>query len=75
MRGVILFLFGDGVKHVEIIRGMQAQCYDNCLLRSKLYEWIDHFKKGRTFVCDEEGSGRPSKSRIENIMQAVKRKI
>jgi hypothetical protein len=40
---------------VEIIRQMQAQYGDNCLLRSKIYDWIDHFKKGRTSVCDEEG--------------------
>jgi hypothetical protein len=50
MRGVIRFLFAKGVKPVEIIRGKQAQYGDNCLWRSKIYEWIDHFKKGRTSV-------------------------
>jgi hypothetical protein len=54
MRRVVRFLFAKGVKPVEIIRGMQAQFSDNCLSRSKIYEWIDHFKKGRTSVCDEE---------------------
>jgi hypothetical protein len=65
MRGMIRFLFAEGVKPVEIIRRMQAQYGDNCLLRSKIYEWINHFKKGRTSVCDEEGSGRLSVSRTE----------
>jgi hypothetical protein len=46
MRGVIRFLFAEGVKPVEIIRRMQAEYGDNCLSRSKIYEWIDHFKKG-----------------------------
>jgi transposase len=63
MREVIRFLFAEGVKPVEIIRRMQAQYGDNFLSRSKIYEWIDHFKKGRTSVCDEERSGRPSTSR------------
>jgi transposase len=60
MRGVIRFLFAEGVKPMEIIRRMQAQYGDNCLSCSKIYEWIGHFKKGRTSICDEERSGRPS---------------
>jgi hypothetical protein len=66
MRGVIRFLFAEGVKPVEIIRRMQAQCGDNCLMRGKIYEWLDYFGKGRTSVCDAERSGRPSTSRTEN---------
>jgi transposase len=66
MRGVIRFLFAEGVKPVEIIRRMQAEYGDNCLSRSKIYEWTDHFKKGGTSVCDEERSGRPSASRYSN---------
>jgi hypothetical protein len=64
-------LFAEGVKPVEIIRRMQAQCGDNCLSCSKIYECTDHFKKGRTSSCDEERSGRPSTSRTENNIQAV----
>jgi transposase len=60
---------------VEIVRRMQAQYGDNCLSRSKIYEWLDHFKKGRTSVCDEERSGRPSTSRTENNIQAVERMV
>jgi hypothetical protein len=75
MRGVIRFLFAEGVKPVEIIRRMQTQYGDSCLSRSKIYEWIDHFKKGRTSVCDEERSGRLSTSRTENSIQAVGRMV
>jgi hypothetical protein len=32
---LFLFLFAEGVKPMEIIRRMQAQCGDNCLLRRK----------------------------------------
>jgi hypothetical protein len=58
MRGVIRFLFEEGVKPVENIRRMQAQQGDNCLPHSEIYEWTDHFRKGRTSVCGEERSGR-----------------
>jgi hypothetical protein len=75
MRGVIRFLFAEGVKPVEIIREMQAQYSDNCLSRSKIHEWTDHFKKGRTSVCDEERSGRLSASRTENSNQVVERMV
>jgi transposase len=75
MRGVIRFLFAEGVNPVEIIRRIQAQYGDNCLSRSKIYEWIDHYKKGRTSVCDEERSGRLSTSRTENSVQAVERTV
>jgi hypothetical protein len=44
MRVLIRFLFAESVKSVEIIRQMQVQYIDKCLLRSKIYEWIDHFK-------------------------------
>jgi hypothetical protein len=75
MRGVIRFLFADGFKPVEIIRRMKAQYVDNCLSSSKNYEWIDHFKKGRTSVCHEDRSGRESASRTENNIQAVGRTV
>jgi hypothetical protein len=75
MRGVIRFLFAEDFKPVEIIRGMQAQYVDSCLLRSEIYEWIDHLKKGRTSVCDEERSGRPSTSRTENNIQTIERMV
>jgi hypothetical protein len=35
MRGVIRFLFAEGVKPVKIVRRMQAHYSDNCLSRSK----------------------------------------
>jgi transposase len=60
---------------VEIIRRIQAQFGDNCLSCSKIYEWKDHFKKGRTSVCDEERSGRPSSTKIEINIQAVERTV
>jgi transposase len=75
MRGEILFLFAEGVKSVEIIRRIHAQYSDNCLSHSKIYEWTDHLKKGRTSVCDDERSGRTSTSRTENNIKAVERMV
>jgi hypothetical protein len=48
-------------KPVEMIRGMQAQYGDNCLSRSKIYEWIDRFKKEEPLYAmrrDQEGRQR-----------------
>jgi hypothetical protein len=73
MRGVIRFLFAEGFKTVKIIRRIQAQYGDNCWFRSKIYEWIHQFKEGRTSVCDEERSERPSTSRTEDNVQAFER--
>jgi hypothetical protein len=73
--GVIQFLFAEGVKPVEIIRRMQTQYGDNCLSCRKICEWIDHFRKGRTFVCDGKRSGRLSTSRTESNIQAVERTV
>jgi hypothetical protein len=47
----------------------------NCLSRSEIYEWTDHFKKGRTSLYVEEISGRPSTSRTQNSVQAVERMV
>ncbi|GFW72589.1 hypothetical protein TNCV_3798171 [Trichonephila clavipes] len=70
-REVILFLFEEGVKPAEIICRMQAQYDDSCLLRSKIYEWIERFKQGIISFCDEERSGRSSTSTSEDNVQVV----
>jgi transposase len=75
MRGVIRFLFAEDVKLVEIIRRMQAQYGDSCLSRSKIYEWVDNYKKRRTSLFDEERSGKTPTSRTENNIQAVERMV
>jgi hypothetical protein len=75
MRGVIRFLFAEVVKTVEIIRRMPAQYGDSCLSLRGIYDWIYHFKKGITSVCDEERSGRLSTLRTENSIQAVERMV
>jgi hypothetical protein len=74
MRGVIRFLFSEDVKPVEIIPLTQAEYGDNCLSRSKIYEWVVHFRNRRTSVCDEKRSGRPSTS-TENNTEAVERMV
>jgi hypothetical protein len=75
IRGVIRFLFAEGVKPLEIIRRMQAQYGDSSLSRSQICEWTDHFKKGRNSVRDGERSGRLSASRTENSIQTAERTV
>jgi len=62
-RGVVRFLWAEGVKHVEIHRRMLAQYGQSTMSQRKVYEWVECFKSGRTRVTDEGHSGRPSTSR------------
>jgi len=62
-RGVVRFLWAEGVKPVEIHRRMLAQCGQSTVSQQKVYEWVERFKSGRTRVTDEGRSGWPSTRR------------
>jgi len=59
-RGVVRFLWAEGVKPVEIHHHMLAQYEQSTMRQRKVYEWVERFKLGRTRVIDEGRSGRPS---------------
>jgi len=61
-RGVVRFLWAEGVKPVEIHRRMLTQYGQSTMSQRKVYEWVEMFKSGRTRVTDEDRSGRPSAS-------------
>jgi len=61
-RGVVWFLWAEGVKPVEIHCRMLAQYGQSTMSQRKVYEWLERFKSGRTHVTDEGRSGRPSTS-------------
>ena len=61
-RGVVRFLWAEGVKPVEIHRRVLAQYGQSTKSQRKVYEWVERFKSGRTRVT-EGRSGRPSTSR------------
>jgi len=62
-RGVVRFLWAEGVKSAEIHRRMLAQYGQSTMIQRKVYEWVERFKSGRTRVTDEGRSGQPSTSR------------
>jgi len=62
-RGVVRFLWAEGVTPVEIHRHMLAQYGQSTMSQRKVYEWVESFKSGRTRVTGEGRSGRPSTSR------------
>jgi transposase len=74
-RAVIRFLFSEGVKLTKIFRRMKAQYGDTCLSQSKVYEWVERFKQGRTSVFDEERAGRSSTTTTQGHVYAVVRMI
>ena len=62
-RGVVRFLWAEGVKPVETHCRMLAQYGQSTMIQRKVYEWVERFKSGRTRITDEGRSGRPSTSR------------
>ena len=64
-RGVVRFLWAQGVKPVEIHRRMLAQYGQSTMSQRKVYEWVERFKSGRARVTDGR-SGRPSTSRTQD---------
>ena len=65
-RGVVRFLWAEGVKPVEIHSRMLAQYGQSTMSQRKVYELVKRFKSGRTRVTDEDSSGRPSTSRTQD---------
>ena len=61
-RGVIRFLWSEGVTGAEIHRRISAQYGDSALPLRSVSERIEKFQHGRTSVKDEERAGRPSTS-------------
>jgi len=62
-RGLVRFLWAEGVKPVEIHRHMLAQYGQNTTSQRKIYEWVERFKLGRTRFTVEGRSDQPSTSR------------
>ena len=62
-RGVVRFLWAEGVKLVAIHRRMLAQYGQSTMSQRKVYEWVERFKSSPTRVTDEGRSDRSSTSR------------
>ena len=67
-RGIVRFLWAEGVKPVEIHRRMLAQYGQSTMNQRKIYEWVERFKLGRTHVTDEGHSGQPSTSHSRKLL-------
>jgi len=44
--GIMQFLWAEGVKPVEIHRGLLAQYGQSTMSQQKVYEWVERFKSG-----------------------------
>jgi len=74
-RGVIRFLWSEGVTGAEIHRRLSAQYGNRALPQRSVYEWIEKFQHGRTNVKDEERAGRPSTSIIDSNVEDARAMI
>ena len=55
------------------IREMLVQVYgDNATKKTAVYNWVKGFYEGRESVTDEERSGRPVRSRIEESIAKIR---
>ena len=65
-RGIVQFLWAEGVKPVEIHRRMLAEYGQSTMSQRRVYEWVERCKSVRTCVTDEGCSVRPSTSRTQD---------
>jgi len=74
-RGVIRFLWSEGVPEAEIHRRLKAQYGGSALPRRSVYEWIEKFQHGRTSLKDKERAGRPSTSITDSNVEDARAMI
>jgi hypothetical protein len=61
---VIHFLSSEGVKAIEIHRGMKVQYGNACLSLQQVYEWTRKFMNGTSSVTDSLRPGRANRERL-----------
>ncbi|PNF43029.1 hypothetical protein B7P43_G08778 [Cryptotermes secundus] len=71
-RYCIKFCIKLGDTQVETIRKIQQAFGDDAMSNSRIKEWYNRFKDGRTSVDSEPRSGRLSTSRNENVIEQVR---
>ena len=55
---------------------MLVQVYgDSAMKKTAVYKWVKRFSEGRGSVTDEERSGRPATSRIEETYNVTLRRV
>nr|CAH7729373.1 unnamed protein product [Callosobruchus chinensis] len=61
------FLVKLGKSPSECFQLLKEVFGDNCMSRTRVFEWHKRFSEGREEVEDDERTGRPVTSRIEEI--------
>ena len=73
----IKFCFQLGKTSVETIQMMQKAFGNECMSKTRIKEWYNRFKGGRTSVDSDSRSGRPSTTKkldnIERVQLAIER--
>uniref|UniRef100_A0A0A9YJU3 Mariner Mos1 transposase n=2 Tax=Lygus hesperus TaxID=30085 RepID=A0A0A9YJU3_LYGHE len=72
VRSVIQFLVAENVSVPEIHRRLVNVYGEGVISDGQVRKWKREFTKGRTNVHDEERSGRPSTSRVDDSISAVR---
>ncbi|XP_045101297.1 uncharacterized protein LOC123498196 [Portunus trituberculatus] len=72
IRTNIKFLVKLGWKGTEIIQALQNVYGDDAPKKTCVYKWIERFQNGREAVEDDEGRGRPTTSKSNENIDAVR---
>ena len=68
----ILFCFQLGKMNLETIQMMQKAFGNECMNKTRIKEWYNHFKGGRTSVVSDSRSGRPPKTKTLDKIERVR---
>ena len=61
-----------GNNHTETIQKIQQAFGDETFSQTQIKEWFNRFRNGRMSMDSETGSGRPSTSRNEEVIEKVR---
>ncbi len=71
-RIVIQFLVKSGVKPTEILQKLKAVYGDDCMSKTRVFEWARRFREGRESVEDDPREGAPVSSRTEPNVERLR---
>lgn len=74
-RANIKFCFKLGKTFTETFELMKKVYGDNCLSRTRVFEWYKRFQDGRDALEDDPKSGRPKNKNRDELVEKVREMI
>jgi len=74
-RVCVKFCFKLGKSFTETVQMLTQAFGDESMSKTRIYEWYNRFKKGRTSIEDDERSGRPTTAKTDKNIEKVRELI